>query len=199
MNLSDSRISQILTSEEYAKQQALESADKLQRNIELGDGWDDLEGAALKRVKQAMLANPDADFALRVAAVANKATRRAGAATINPSEKPSVVVHLNPVFIEKLQQNFDVSTRRERTKGKSQREVSVMDVAAVVSSLSSDEDGRSQALSNKDGKQTDLQNYASALKPQNEKLSTNTDDVHDENAENENKNMNFEFPAGALL
>jgi hypothetical protein len=87
---------------ERAKQetQRLDQADLMNR------GWDSVEEEALGTVVQHLRANPDPDFALRAASVANKAVRRNGngVPVLNGTTTATATIQLSVQFIEKLQQ-----------------------------------------------------------------------------------------------
>jgi len=79
--------------------------EQLEAHETLNRGWDTVEDLAVSHILEHLQATPDPDFALRVAAVANKAVRR-GAAGNRPLEAQtqSVVINLSTHFVQKLQQ-----------------------------------------------------------------------------------------------
>jgi hypothetical protein len=111
-NLSESRISQIIESDEnYAGVQSEIAASVIESQGILNQSWDMVESLGVNAVFEALRHNPDPDFALRAAAIANRANRRGGNQAI-PVGQAGVraVITLNATFAERLQQNFQVNT-----------------------------------------------------------------------------------------
>lgn len=76
----------------------------------INDAWQALEGDALDNLLQHMKRNNDPEFALKVAATANKAMRRGvgDSRVINPvSGAMQAVINLPAIFVEKLQMIAD--------------------------------------------------------------------------------------------
>lgn len=119
--LSVSRISQLASLPEVQQQVKEIISNRIEQFDTLNRGWDAVEEEAISTVIQALRANPDPDYALRAAAVANKASRRggmAGMATIN-AQAANATINLKQVFIHKLQQlvtdnsrTFDINTQK---------------------------------------------------------------------------------------
>ena len=78
---------------------------ELEENSLVNEGWDAVEQEAIGTVLQQLKVSPDADFALRAAATANKAQRRGGNSreTMQAKSTTTAVIELSAVFIEKLQ------------------------------------------------------------------------------------------------
>jgi len=107
-NLSESRLSQIFSSEEYLTIAEVVSSEQFEQQEMVNQGWDGIEALGITRVLEALDSDPDPDFALKAAALANKAVRR-GAHQNNPINPVGAglkaVVVLNNTFIENLRGN----------------------------------------------------------------------------------------------
>lgn len=108
LGLTEGRISQIVETDEYKNVLASISTEYFEQNQSLNDGWDTLEANALNNLLTNLAWNRDPEFALRAAAVANKANRRGDVSnrTIDGQTGARAIFHLTTHFIEKLQQNF---------------------------------------------------------------------------------------------
>jgi len=113
--ISESRLSQIMTSKEYQEAATVIAAKKFEEQQLLNNGWDSVEALGMKTVISTLKNDPDPDFALKAAVVANKAVRR-GTFNNNPIDPHDAgvraVIHLNPTFVDKLQQNFQINTEK---------------------------------------------------------------------------------------
>jgi len=110
LGVSESRISQIMKTEEYLEQAQIVAGETFKQNELINKGWDGIEALGIRRVVEALQNDPEPDFALRAAALANKAQRR-GTFSNNPISQNAgirTVVQLNATFVEKLQQNFQI-------------------------------------------------------------------------------------------
>jgi len=134
--VTESRISQVVATDEYkAVEQRLAVQYTEQQQI-INGGWDAIEEHALTHVLKAMQANPDPEFALKTAAIANRATRR-GAINQQPgvgSAGVRAVINLNATFVEQLQQNFSIADTRG-SRPRDQKRVNMMSVADVENAL----------------------------------------------------------------
>ena len=81
--------------------------DNIQRKLRFDNSWDHLQITAAEVVMENLRFNKDADFALRVAAIANKAVRRGGA--LNPAidggHQPRTTISLPHIFVTVVQNN----------------------------------------------------------------------------------------------
>lgn len=114
-NLSESRLSEIMQMQKYREIAETIALKKFEEQQMLNKGWDSIEALGMKRVIAALQQDPDPEFALKASVVANKAVRRG--TFQNEPIKPSdagvrAVIHLNPTFVDKLQQNFQISTEK---------------------------------------------------------------------------------------
>lgn len=107
--LSIGRVSQLLATPELDSMKVAFAAEQFDKVQTLNDGWDTVEQLALRSTILAMNNNPDPDFALRVATVANRARRR-GTFHNRPIDGGQngirTVVTLNRVTVDRLEQNF---------------------------------------------------------------------------------------------
>jgi len=112
--ISESRISQIVSLPEYKLIEQEVAIQKFEESDLINQGWDSVEALGVKHTIIALNNNPEPEFALKAAIVANKAVRR-GSFSQNPIPQSAgirAVIHLNPVFVGKLQQTFEVSAER---------------------------------------------------------------------------------------
>lgn len=116
LKLSDGRISQIVQTEEFKEILAEISTEVFDSQQMMNQSWDAIENLAVCHVYEAMQANPDPEFALKVATVANRATRRGqlNHMPLQGSAGVRAVLQLNATFVNKLQQNFNIGNRHDR-------------------------------------------------------------------------------------
>lgn len=105
IGLSEDRVFAICREDAVKEKVAALQTQSLEQMQTINDGWDALEEMALGHVVEYMAANPDPDFALRAAQVANKAERRGylGARAINGGTGASTVINLQVGFVQRLQ------------------------------------------------------------------------------------------------
>ena len=107
-NLTEGRLSQIFNSEEFLTIAERVSNEQFEQQEMVNSGWDGIEALGITRVLEVLDNDPDPDFALKAAALANKAVRR-GAHQNNPIVPANAglkaVVVLNNTFIENLKGN----------------------------------------------------------------------------------------------
>ncbi len=104
---SESFISQIVTGDaEYAQIAQQLSAEEFDKLDTLNSGWDSVESLAITQVITHLQQVPDPEFAVRAAAMANKAQRRGlFNKPITPADGQHVArISLNATFVDKLQQ-----------------------------------------------------------------------------------------------
>lgn len=76
--------------------------------------WDDVEKSAITIVQDTLKYSKDADYALKVAVLANKAQRRTGAAAQQPlqaAQGRAVVLHMNQNFMLQLRGGEEIAKR----------------------------------------------------------------------------------------
>jgi len=110
--VSESSISQIISSKEYKEVEQVMLVEKAEQMSLLDEGWDGVEALGVKRVLQELQQNPDPEFALKAAVVANKAIRRENSSFKNKpiaaDQGVRATIHLNPVFVDKMQNNLTI-------------------------------------------------------------------------------------------
>lgn len=112
--VSEGRVSQLIATQEYKAIEQEVAVAKFEESELINQGWDSVEALGVKGTIIALQNNPEPDFSLRAAVVANKAIRR-GTFNNNPIPQSAgvrAVIHLNPTFVGKLQQNFEISAER---------------------------------------------------------------------------------------
>jgi len=105
--LSASRISQIFKSEEFETAQEIVTSEMFEQQELMNQGWDSVEALGVNKVIEVLGADPDPDFALRAAVLANKAVRRGGGYKNNPISQDAglkAVIVLNNCFVTKIQE-----------------------------------------------------------------------------------------------
>lgn len=105
LGIDEGHVLRIKDDPEYLAQYRELSFERFNQMATLNDGWDNVEALAVSKVIDAMQANPDPDFALRAAAMANKAQRR-GTKHNRPLEggrQAHAVISLRGTFINKLE------------------------------------------------------------------------------------------------
>lgn len=104
--ISEGRVSQIQSEDDFKIQLSELQSENLEQMDMINRGWDAIEETAMGTVLETLEKIPDPDFALRAAAMANKAQRRGGIGNqpINGGATAGAVITLNAVFIEKLLQ-----------------------------------------------------------------------------------------------
>lgn len=105
--LPESHVLQIMQAEETVQQVQALRTKQLDDARTLNNGWDAVEEEAVGTVLEALRHGADQEYALRAAAVANKAQRRGANGlrnTITPVAGATAVIDLKAVYIERLQQ-----------------------------------------------------------------------------------------------
>ena len=75
LGIAPSTVTDIQSNDDYQNILAEKTNDRFSRAKGLADGWDAVEALALNQIVEALQQVPDADYALRAAAIANKAAR----------------------------------------------------------------------------------------------------------------------------
>lgn len=106
MGVMRSTVCQWRVTEVWAETYAKHVAEVTARATTLNGGWDELEEKAIAILQENLRINRNAEFALRVAAVSNRAQRKGA---IGPSPLPAdrgkvVAITFNNTFVEKIQQ-----------------------------------------------------------------------------------------------
>lgn len=122
-NVEESQILEIIETDEYKKQLSVITVENLEQAQLLDKGWEGVESFAVSRVLNELQHNPDPDFALKAAQVANKAIRRNGTmrqnTPIQVNNNLQAVINIQPAFAKTLQDNYlveDVSKKKFEKK-----------------------------------------------------------------------------------
>lgn len=88
--------------------------DEFDKFTTLNEGWDMVENLAMNKVIEHVQKMPDPDFALRAAAMANKANRRGRHNNTPIAAIPNgqVTIQLTANFADRMQQNFTIAERK---------------------------------------------------------------------------------------
>jgi len=141
--VSEGRITQLMETNEYKFIEQEVAVAKFEESQMINQGWDSVEALGVKSTILALRNNPDPEFALKAAVVANKAIRR-GTFNNNPIPQSAgvrAVIHLNPVFVDKLQQNFEVSEKKMNLLVEKPKDSDFMPAADVHNLLGLGNDG----------------------------------------------------------
>lgn len=105
--ISESRVSQLLETDEFKEVLQILMAERFEQNKSINDGWDAIEATALNSILEKLQWMSDPDFALKAAMMANRAQRRGqfNNRPLDGRDGVRAVVHLKAQFIEKMQQN----------------------------------------------------------------------------------------------
>lgn len=99
-------ISQITSRKDYKDVQLQIFESNFQKQREIDEGWDSLEHKAITGIQANMKWNADPEFALRVAAVANKAQRRGSAnygnEPLNANVGQRVNISLSKIYVNQI-------------------------------------------------------------------------------------------------
>ncbi|HFD32046.1 MAG TPA: hypothetical protein ENJ28_04960 [Gammaproteobacteria bacterium] len=147
-NVSEGAISQIINTEDYKKIEQVIAVAKFEESQLINQGWDSVEALGVKTTIMALQNNPEPDFALRAAVVANKAIRR-GTHANNPIPQSAgvrAVIHLNPTFVNKLQQNFEISEDKAQALAEKPKDSDFLPASEVHNLLSTNKDGESLSI-----------------------------------------------------
>ena len=142
--VSEGRISQLMETNEYKCIEQELAVLKFEESQMINQGWDSVEALGVKSTIVALRNNPDPEFALKAAVVANKAIRR-GTFNNNPIPQSAgvrAVIHLNPVFVDKLQQNFEVSEQKMNSLTEKPKDSDFLPAADVHNLLGLGNDGK---------------------------------------------------------
>lgn len=124
-----SEIEELMETQDYKDIRLLVGAEQAKDRVERDFGWDGIENSALRKLARRTELENDTDTLLRIAAVANRATRRAAPpkeSLLDPSQAGArVPLTLTRRFTEKLGGNGQVVERSET------QQISVLNGSAV--------------------------------------------------------------------
>jgi hypothetical protein len=129
LGVSKEEIHELTNDEEYKEVRLLVGADHAKEKIERDSGWDGIESSALIRLGKRVDRETDTEMLLKIAAVANRATRRAAPpkeAVLDPSQVGHrVPLTLTRRYTEKLNGTGQVVERSQEQR------ISVLDGSAI--------------------------------------------------------------------
>lgn len=136
LRISADELQTLEESPEFAEAWAKRTEESVQQAELQSRGWDAVEEEALGTVLGHLRAVKDGDYALKAAMLANKAQRRRGPDGHRPTIAGQtgalpVVIHLNPTYVNGLQQNFNI-TEREMRGAIQQKRVNVLPAKMVT-------------------------------------------------------------------
>ena len=107
IGVTEGRVTQLMETEEYKDILEKLAAENFEKHDSMNGAWDTIEAVALNNIMDHLNWSKDADFALKAAAVANRATRRGqiNNRAIDGRTGVRAVIHLSAQFVEKLQVN----------------------------------------------------------------------------------------------
>lgn len=114
LGLQEPEVVELLNSELFQSVAAAIADEAAEQNALMDSNWDAVEALALGKVVTYLQNDPDPDFALKAAVVANKSVRRSHSAN-GPLQAQDAgartIINLNATFVQKLQQNFTPRVR----------------------------------------------------------------------------------------
>ena len=118
-NLEESQILQLVETPDYRAELSTISIEEFDKSNIVDQGWDAVEEMSISNVIDNLRMNPDPDFALKAAALANKAIRRNGSAgnkqntPIQVNTNLQAVIQIQPAFAKTLQDNYLIEDVKE--------------------------------------------------------------------------------------
>lgn len=112
-NLPVDKLIQIQDTEKYKSALADIAAEAFDKTDVLNGGWDMVENLAMNKVVEHLQRAPDPDYALRAAALANKAVRRGKHVNAPIGQQPNeqAIINVSVSFAETLQDNFVIEQK----------------------------------------------------------------------------------------
>lgn len=107
-------LAKIYEKDSYKQEMAKLVEGEFDKFTTLNEGWDMVENLAINKVLDHVSKMPDPEFALRAAAMANKANRRGrhNNQPIAAIPNGQVTIHLTANFADRMQNNFAISERK---------------------------------------------------------------------------------------
>jgi hypothetical protein len=133
LGVSESRVSQLLESDQCKEMLQQVSTENFEQNELVNKGWDSVETMSIARVVSALKHDPDPEFALKAAAIANKAVRRGTHNNTPIAQNMGVraVIQLNASFVDKLQQNFHMEKSNHAESAQKVKDSNFLGAAGV--------------------------------------------------------------------
>lgn len=109
-NVDESQVLDIVETDEYKKQLSIVINENVEQAQLLDMGWEGVESFGVSAVLAHLKTNPDPDFALKAASLANRAIRRNGVvrqnSTIQVNNNMQAIISIQPAFAKTLQDNY---------------------------------------------------------------------------------------------
>lgn len=139
VGLDEPQLDLVLASAAYKTTFSTLQLEKYEAHDTLNTGWDAIEEEAAGTVLAYLRERPDPEYALKAAAMANKAQRRGGHANvpIMGGVTAAAVINLNAVFVNKLQSMRETTAGRTFESGEGKR-VDALDIKSVQDLMKTD-------------------------------------------------------------
>lgn len=113
-NISVGKLNDLQETPKYKSALATIASEAFTKVDVLNEGWDIVENLAMNKVVEHLQRAPDADFALRAAALANKAVRRGKHVNAPIGHQPNeqAIINVSIQFADALQNNFTIDQRK---------------------------------------------------------------------------------------
>lgn len=133
VGLDEAALESLMASEKFKETFSALQLAKYDAHETLNDGWDFVEETAMVHVLTYLKTTNDPEYALKAAAMANKAQRRGGHANvpINGGVHSAAVIQLNAVFVEKLQMMRAGRQANGTTVNANAKRVDALDISSV--------------------------------------------------------------------
>ena len=107
-NLDAGKLAELQQTPRYKEELAAIAAESFEKIDVMNEGWDIVENVAMNKVVEHLQRAPDPDYALKAAALANKAQRRGRHTNEVIGQQPNAqaVINVNLQFADKLQETF---------------------------------------------------------------------------------------------
>ena len=142
--VSGSYISQVMALPEYQLKEQEIATVRFEEQDTLNRGWDAVEAKGVSVALAHLRAAPDPEFALKAAAVANRASRRGSVhhnTPINPTGAgPRSVINLNATFVQKVQNNFQIDLDKKNGLEQNKKDSNFLAPKAVQELLTTKDD-----------------------------------------------------------
>lgn len=143
LSLSPGIITQIQQDDQYQQTLAPKITERLDKVRLRSEGWDAVEETAIARVIEELQTNPDPDYALRAAALANKASRHGhnGNAPI-VAGKANTTVRLNLNFANAFSAQINGTANESDSNGNSDITIDMEDIEDVAEAVEGKRNGK---------------------------------------------------------
>jgi hypothetical protein len=140
VGLDEPQLELVLASPAYKEKFSALQLEKYESHDMMNSGWDAIEEEAAGTVLAYLRERPDPEYALKAAAMANKAQRRGSHANvpIMGGVTAAAVINLNAVFVNKLQTMREQPAGRTFEAGGEGKRVDALDIKSVQDLMKSD-------------------------------------------------------------